>query len=390
MRGFSSRIKRLKPSPTLSIAEKARQLEARGEKIIRLDIGEPVFETPEHIRKAAIEALERGYTHYTPSRGIPELREAIADYYHERFKVDVDAKSEVIVTPGSKFAIFAAIQSLVDSGDEVIVLTPAWPTYWSCVELAGGRVVEVSCGDGFVLDEEKLKNAISDKSKVILVNSPNNPTGGVLSKRDLKVIADLALDHDLYIISDEIYRLIVYDEVEPHTMLSFSEVRDRLIVVDGFSKAWAMTGWRLGFTIAPKSVIDCINKVQQNATTCPTAFVQYAGVAALKGDQSCVLEMVKKYDERRRFLVEALNSIEGVRCTAPKGAFYAFPEMSALGMSSVELASELLAKAGVCTVPGSVFGAGGEHHLRICFASSIDQIREGANRIRRFVEEVMG
>ncbi|RLE54388.1 MAG: hypothetical protein DRJ26_01970 [Candidatus Methanomethylicota archaeon] len=390
MRRFSSRIKRLKPSPTLSIAEKARQLIARGEKIVRLDIGEPAFDTPDHIKEAALKAIKSGYTHYTSSRGIPELREAIAEYYLKNFKVDVDAKSEVIVTPGSKFAVFAAIQSLVDSGDEVIILTPAWPTYWSCVELAEGRVVEVSCGDGFSLDEERLKESISNKSKVILVNSPNNPTGGVLSKEDLKVIADLAVDHDLYVISDEIYHLIVYDEVTPHTMLSISDVRDRLIVVDGFSKAWAMTGWRLGFAIAPKEVIDCIVKVQQNATTCPTAFVQYAGIAALKGDQSCVRYMVQEYDRRRRFLIESLNSIEGIKCKAPKGAFYVFPDMSALGMSSMELASELLTKAGVCTVPGSVFGAGGEYHLRMSYASSFEQVREGVERIRRFVEEIRG
>jgi len=390
VRRFSSRIKRLKPSPTLSIAEKARQLIARGEKIVRLDIGEPAFDTPDHIKEAALKAIKSGYTHYTSSRGIPELREAIAEYYLKNFKVDVDAKSEVIVTPGSKFAVFAAIQSLVDSGDEVIILTPAWPTYWSCVELAEGRVVEVSCGDGFSLDEERLKESISNKSKVILVNSPNNPTGGVLSKEDLKVIADLAVDHDLYVISDEIYHLIVYDEVTPHTMLSISDVRDRLIVVDGFSKAWAMTGWRLGFAIAPKEVIDCIVKVQQNATTCPTAFVQYAGIAALKGDQSCVRYMVQEYDRRRRFLIESLNSIEGIKCKAPKGAFYVFPDMSALGMSSMELASELLTKAGVCTVPGSVFGAGGEYHLRMSYASSFEQVREGVERIRRFVEEIRG
>ena len=390
MRRFSSRIKRLKPSPTLSIAEKARQLIARGEKIVRLDIGEPAFDTPDHIKEAALKAIKSGYTHYTSSRGIPELREAIAEYYLKNFKVYVDAKSEVIVTPGSKFAVFAAIQSLVDSGDEVIILTPAWPTYWSCVELAEGKVVEVSCGDGFSLDEERLKESISNKSKVILVNSPNNPTGGVLSKEDLKVIADLAVDHDLYVISDEIYHLIVYDEVTPHTMLSISDIRDRLIVVDGFSKAWAMTGWRLGFAIAPKEVIDCIVKVQQNATTCPTAFVQYAGIAALKGDQSCVRYMVQEYDRRRRFLIEALNSIEGIKCKAPKGAFYVFPDMSALGMSSMELASELLTKAGVCTVPGSVFGAGGEYHLRMSYASSFEQIKEGVDRIKRFVEEIRG
>jgi aspartate aminotransferase len=389
LRKLASRITALQPSPTLSVGEKARKLKTQGKKLVDLSIGEPDFDTPAHIKKACIEALEKGFTHYTSSKGIIELRDAISKYYKQYFHVDVNPNSEVIVTPGSKFSLYAAIQCLVDSGDEVILLTPAWPTYWQCVESAGGRVVEVNCGDSFKLNEEDLKKAITGRSKVILFCSPNNPTGGVLSRDELKVISDLAVDHDLYVVSDEIYRMLVYDGEKPFTMLCFNELRDRLVVVDGFSKAYAMTGWRLGFTIAPKEVIDGMDKIQQNITTCPSSFVQYAGVVALLGDQSCIDLMVKEYDNRRRLLVRELNSIEGLRCPTPRGAFYVFPDLSKISSNSIELADKLL-DYGVVTVPGSAFGFGGEGHVRLSYATSIDEIRRGVEIIKRFVMDSLG
>lgn len=384
---FSKRVISLKPSPTLSMAEKANRLRREGKNIIKLDIGEPDFDTPQYIKDACIDALKSGYTHYTSSRGLLELREAIAEYYLKYFKVEVDAESEIIVTPGSKFAIYSVLQSIVDSGDEVVVLTPAWPTYISCITLFGGKPVEVP----YYLnnsDEESIKSAISSRTKALMINSPNNPTGNVLSRDYFKLILDLAEDYDFYVISDEIYRLLVYDDFSPFTILSLVDSLDRVVVIDGFSKAYAMTGWRLGFTIASKQLINLLVRIQQNSVTCPAAFVQIAGVKALKGDQGPVERMVKEYDARRKFLVDALNSIKGVKCPRPGGAFYVFPDFSALNMNSMELAEMLLLKAGVCTVPGSVFGAGGEFHLRISYASSIENLREGVERIRTFIENL--
>jgi len=385
LKPLSKRVLALEPSPTLSVAEKARKLLREGKKLVRFDVGEPGFNTPKHIVEAAIDALNKGYTHYTSSRGIHELREAISKYYKDNFNVPVDPSSEIIVTPGSKFALYAAIYSIVDEGDEVILLTPSYATYWPIIKLAGGKVVEVNCKDSFKLDEEKLKEAVSNRSKAILVNSPNNPTGGVLSKSDFKIISDIACDHDLYVISDEIYRLLVYGNLKPFTALTMDNLRNRLIVLDGFSKAWAMTGWRLGFAIAPENIISMMNKIQQNSTTCPAAFVQMAGITALLSDQSCVKKMLEEYDRRRKMLVDGLNSIGGVKCQEPKGAFYAFPDLSSLGMNSIELAENLLLEEGICTVPGSVFGPGGEGHLRLSYGST-DKIVEGIEGIRRFVE----
>lgn len=382
---FSKRVTDLKPSPTLSMAEKANRLRREGKSIVKLDIGEPDFDTPRRIKDACVDALKAGYTHYTSSRGLLELRDAIADYYLRHFKVEVDAGSEVIVTPGSKFAIYSVLQSIVDPGDEVIVLTPAWPTYNSCVMLFGGKPVEVP----YYLDRsdgESIKNVISDKTKALIINSPNNPTGDVLLDDDFKLILDLAEDYDFYVISDEIYRLLVYDGFSPFTILSLVDSLDRVVVIDGFSKAYAMTGWRLGFAITSKRLVDLLVRIQQNSVTCPAAFVQIAGVKALRDDQKPVEEMVREYDERRRFLVNALNSIEGVKCPRPSGAFYVFPDFSSFNKSSMELAEMLLLRAGVCTVPGSVFGVSGEFHLRISYASSIENLREGVERIKLFVE----
>lgn len=384
LRGLAGRISSIKPSPTISVSEKARKLRAQGIKLVDLSIGEPDFDTPSHIKKACIEALEKGFTHYTSSRGIMELRNAISIYYKNYFNVNVNPVNEVIVTPGSKFALYAAIQCIIDVDDEVILLTPAWPTYWQCVESAGGKIVEVNCGDSFKLDEEALKNAITSRSKAIIFCSPSNPTGGVLTLEELKIISDIALDHDLYVVSDEIYRMLVYEDAKPYTMLKFESLRDQLIVIDGFSKAYAMTGWRLGFAIAPKDIIDGIDVIQQNTTTCPSSFIQYAGVAALTGDQSCVKAMIEEYDVRRRFIVRELNSIEGVKCPVPKGAFYVFPDLSKINLNSIELANQLL-DYGVVTIPGSAFGFGGEGHLRISYATSMNEIKRGVELIKDFV-----
>ena len=375
-----------KPSGTIAMAEKARELAKSGRKIYNLDVGEPDFDTPEHIKRAAIEALMEGFTHYTSSLGIIDLRRAIAEHLRNRKGLDVNPEKEIIVTPGAKHAIYCACLATLNPGDEVLVLTPTWPTHFTCVEVTGAIVVEVSCGETYSLDEEALKERITPRTRMIIVNSPNNPTGGVLSVSELKVIADLADDHDLLILSDEIYDEIIYDEFETKSMASFSNIKDNVILINGFSKAYAMTGWRLGYAVANETIIDAMNRIQQSTTTCPASFIQKAGIAALKGPQDSVRKMIEEFDRRRKYVVKALNEFPGVKCVMPKGAFYVFPRISKLGMSSFEVSMKLLEEEGVSTTPGSVFGKCGEGHIRLSYATSLEVIAEALEKIKSFVE----
>jgi aspartate aminotransferase len=375
-----------KPSGTIAMAEKARELAKSGRKIYNLDVGEPDFDTPEHIKRAAIEALMEGFTHYTSSLGIIDLRRAIAEHLRNRKGLDVNPEKEIIVTPGAKHAIYCACLATLNPGDEVLVLTPTWPTHFTCVEVTGAIVVEVSCGETYSLDEEALKERITPRTRMIIVNSPNNPTGGVLSVSELKVIADLADDHDLLILSDEIYDEIIYDGFETKSMASFSNIKDNVILINGFSKAYAMTGWRLGYAVANETIIDAMNRIQQSTTTCPASFIQKAGIAALKGPQDSVRKMIEEFDRRRKYVVKELNEFPGVKCVMPKGAFYVFPRISKLGMSSFEVSMKLLEEEGVSTTPGSVFGKCGEGHIRLSYATSLEVIAEALEKIKSFVE----
>lgn len=381
---IAERMKRIKPSGTMSMAEKARRMEKGGRKIYHLDIGEPDFDTPEHIKEAAFEAMRRGFTHYTSSRGIMELREAISDDLKRR-GVEADPEKEIIVTPGAKHAIYCACLATLNPGDEVLVLAPTWPTHFQCVEIAEARPIEVPCGETYSLDEEALKERLTPNSRMILVCSPNNPTGGVLTIEEIRVIADLARDHDLLVLSDEIYDRIVYDSLEIRSIASLEGMKERTIVINGFSKTYAMTGWRLGYAYANKDIIEAMDRIQQSTTTCPASFVQKAGVAALKGPQDFVEEMIKEYDRRRRFIVDELNKIPGVSCVMPKGAFYVFPDFSSLKVPSFELSERLLVEKGISTTPGSEFGASGEGHLRLSYATSIETIGEAFKKVYEFV-----
>jgi len=378
------RMELIKPSGTISMAEKAREMERSGRKVYHLEIGEPDFSTPEHIIEAAFEGIKSGFTHYTSSRGIIELREAICEDL-ERRGVKADPRKEVIVTPGTKHAIYCACLATLDPGDEVLVLAPTWPTHYQCIEMAQARALEVPCGDNYNLTEEGLKENITSKTKMILVNSPNNPTGGVVDERDLRVIADLALDHNLLVLSDEIYDRIVYDDLVLKSVASFEKLRERTIVINGFSKTYAMTGWRLGYAFAEKDIVEAMDRIQQSTTTCPVSFIQKAGVAALRGSQHSVDRMVEEYDRRRRFLVEQLNRISGVQCVMPKGAFYVFPDVSSLKMLSLEVCSRLLEEESVSSTPGSEFGKSGEGHLRLSYATSLETISEAVRKIKEFV-----
>jgi len=386
---LAKRMRLIKPSGTIAMAEKARELERKGLKIYHLDVGEPDFDTPAHIKEAAIAAMKEGFTHYTSSRGILELREAIADDLKKR-RIDADPNDEILVTPGAKHAIYCACLSTLDPGDEVLVLSPTWPTHFQCVEIAEARAVEVPCGEDYSLNEEELKAGVTTKTRMILIGSPNNPTGGVLSEEAVKAIVDVAEDHGLLILSDEVYDRLVYEGFKPLSPASLDNGKDRTIVVNGFSKAYAMTGWRLGYACANREIIEAMTRIQQSTTTCPVSFVQKAGIVALRGPQDHVEKTVEEYDRRRRFIVEKLNEIAGIRCVMPKGAFYVFPDISSLKMPSSEFCLRMLEEAGVSTTPGSVFGECGEGHIRVSYASDIETISEGIRRIGEFVKKCMG
>ncbi len=382
----ADRIRLLKPSGTLAMAEKAREIAKTGKRVLNMELGEPDFSTPNHIKEAAYEAIKKDFTHYTSSRGIPELREAISDDL-KNMRVNSDPK-EIIVTSGSKDGIYCACLVTLDPGDEALVLSPTWPTHLTCIEFAQAKPIEVPCGEAYKLNEEALKEKVTKKSKMIVLCSPNNPTGGVLGEDDLQTIADIAEDHNLFVVSDEIYNKIVYDGFRIRSMAAFENNRSRVIVVNGFSKTYAMTGWRLGYVFADETIIDAIDKVIQTSTTCPASFTQKAGVAALRGSQNCVTKMVEEFDRRRRFIVERLNEIPGIRCEMPKGAFYVFPDFSSLKMSSFEICMKMLEEDGVCSTPGSAFGEYGEGYIRFSYATSMGVISEAMEKVKEFVLRV--
>ena len=382
----SERMRLIHPSGTIGMLEKANALAKKGKKVLRMEAGEPDFDTPAHIKEAACQAIKEGFTHYTSSRGIPELRQAISEDLLKR-GIEADPESEILVTPGAKHAIYCACLATLNAGDEVLVLSPTWPTFYVCIQAAEAKPIEVPTGRGYSLNEDELKERITNRTKMILVNSPNNPTGGALDKRDIKTIAEIALDHDLLVLSDEIYNRIVYDGFNPVSAASLERMKDRTLFVNGFSKTYAMTGWRLGYVVADKEIVGAMQRIQQATTTCPASFVQKAGVAALKGSQDCVEDMVKEYDARRKIIVKKLNEILGVKCSLPKGAFYAFPSFYGFKKSSKEIVEGLLIKEGVCATAGSAFGAFGEGHIRFSYATSRAVISEAMDKLKSYVEK---
>lgn len=379
----TKRMSQMPASGTLKMLETAKQMEKEGKTIIHMEVGEPDFDTPEHIKRAAKEALERGLTKYTPSLGMPELREAIAD--HLNTKGIGATPNEIIVTPGAKHAIFCAIISALDPGDEIIIPSPCW-TYEGIALIAGAKVeyVETRPENGFRVEIEKVKEKLSPKTRMLLLNYPNNPTGAVIGKNEIKALADLAVDHDLWVISDEIYDCLVYDG-EHVSIASLPNMKDRTIYINGFSKAYAMTGWRLGYAFAPKELIKEMSKVQQASTSCVAQFIQFAGVAALRGPQDFVLKMKEEYRRRRDAIVDGLNSIDGFNCNKPSGAFYVFPSI-AFGVSSAKLCERMLVEARVAAVPGSEFGPYGEGHVRFSYATSMQNIEKAIEKLRKFAE----
>ncbi len=377
-------MERIPPSGTLKMFELANRLESEGKRIFHFEVGQPDFSTPDNIVKAGIDALKQGFTRYTSSRGIPALLHAVETFYEQR-NIEIDGGKNVIITPGAKMALFQGVLSTIDAGDDVLILAPGWPTYRVMARTASAKPVDVNTGSGYELNEEALKNAIDKSVTAIIISSPNNPTGGILTKEELKIIFDLAVDHDFVIFSDEIYEALVYDGYTQTSMLDVDPYLERTLVINGFSKAYAMTGWRLGFAVGNAETIDNMVRIQQNTTSCATSFVQHAGVEALTGDQSSITDMVKEYQKRRDVITELLNNIPGVSCVNPEGAFYVFPDFSAAGLSSQTLAELLLQKAGVCSTPGIVFGKKYDTHLRFSFAAGLTDIQEGIAVLTEFL-----
>jgi aspartate/methionine/tyrosine aminotransferase len=372
--------------PILEILARARALEAEGRRIIHLEIGEPDFDTPENIRRAAVQALEAGFTHYGPSAGLPEVRDAVAEFVRKSRGVPV-TRDQVLVTPGAKPALFFSLCALVDPGDEVIYPNPGFPAYKETIDVFGGVAVPIALEEdrGFSIDLDRFASLVTDKTKVCILNSPQNPTGGVLPRDVLEGIAALAEERNFTVISDEIYSRMVYDG-DHASYYSVPGAAQRSILVDGFSKTYAMTGWRLGYAVLPKSLAPAVTRLFSNSNSCTCSFVQMAGIEALRGPQESVRDMVSEFRARRDILVEGLNRLHGFRCHNPAGAFYVFPNISGTGKSSAELQRILMEKAGVAVVAGPSFGEYGEGFIRLSYANSRGNIRAALEAMARALE----
>lgn len=382
---LANRQTRLGTETAFETLAKARKLEAQGKHIIHLEIGEPDFDTPEHIRNAAKDALDNGFTHYGPSAGQMELRTAIAKHQSERQGYEISPE-RVIVTPGGKPVMFFTMMALIESGDEAIYPNPGFPIYESMIQYMGGTAVPVPLTEefDFSLDVDHLRSLVTDKTKLIVVNSPNNPCGSIIPKDDLRKIAEIAVERDLVVLSDEIYKDMYY-EGDHDSITQFPDMINRTIILDGFSKSYAMTGWRLGYGVFPEWMVEPISRLMTNSVSCTSVFSQMAAVAALEGPQDSVGVMMEEFTARRDLVVEGLNSLPGVTCRVPGGAFYAFPSVSGTGLTSKEFADRALNEAGVALLAGTAFGAHGDGYIRISFANSRENLREGIERLRKML-----
>ena len=382
---LSQRMARLGTETAFEVLVRARALEAQGRSVIHLEIGEPDFDTPPHITEAAVKALHDGATHYGPAAGLPELREAVAEDSTRRRGARATPEM-VVVTPGAKPIMFFVILALVDEGDEVLYPNPGFPIYESMIRYIGGTPVPVRLLEerDFVLDVAQLCDRVGPRTRLIILNHPHNPTGGIIPESGLRAIAEAAARHNVPVLSDEIYSRILYDA--PHrSIASMPGMESLAIVLDGFSKTYAMTGWRLGYGIMPAPMAQVVAKLQTNATSCTATFSQLAGVQALRGDQSPVDAMVAEFRRRRDAIVDGLRAIPGFHCARPSGAFYVFPNIARTGYSSRALADKLLDEAGVACLSGTAFGEFGEGHLRFSYANSMENIEEALRRIASLV-----
>lgn len=380
---LSDTARTMKPSGIRRFFDLASQMED----VISLGVGEPDFVTPWNFREASILSLEEGYTAYSPNAGFLELREEIAHYMEKRFSVSYDPKEEIIVTVGASEALDIALRAVINPGDEIIVVEPCFVSYTPLVEVAGGKAITVQAlpEHEFKIQPEQLEEVITDKTKGIIICSPNNPTGTVLNKEDLEKIADVAIRHNLLVFSDEIYAELSYDE-EYTSFAHIEGMQERTILMNGFSKAFAMTGWRLGFVCGPKEIMQAMLKIHQYAIMCAPTMSQFAAIEALRNGLNDMNKMIKSYHQRRNYIVKAFREI-GLPCHLPGGAFYVFPDITPTGLTSEEFAEKLLMEQHVAVVPGHVFGESGEGHIRCSYATGIDQLQEAMKRIGEFVRK---
>jgi aspartate aminotransferase len=382
---LAGRMSRLGTETAFEVLNRARALEKQGKKIIHLEIGEPDFDTPANVIEAGVDALHKGWTHYGPAAGLPEMRQAIADYVSRTRNVPVSS-DEVVVVPGGKPIIFFTILALIESGDEVIYPDPGFPIYESMVNYSVGKAIPLPLREerDFAVDVKELASLVNEHTKLIILNSPHNPTGGVLTKKDIFEIAEVIGDRNIMVLSDEIYSRLIY-EGDHFSIMSVPGFKERTILLDGFSKTYAMTGWRLGYGVMRPDLAGPIARLATNSTSCTASFTQMAGIEALRGDQSSVDRMSAEFKERRDVFVAGLNKIKGFSCRVPKGAFYAFPNITKTGWPSKKLADALLEEAGVACLSGTAFGAHGEGYLRFSVANSLENLKEALSWIEAWV-----
>ncbi|MEV6266949.1 pyridoxal phosphate-dependent aminotransferase [Kribbella sp. NPDC051936] len=376
---------RLGTESAFEVLAKAKALEARGREIVHLEIGEPDFDTPPHVIAAAQQALDKGFTHYVPAPGIPELRTAVADFLGRANRLTT-TPDRVLITPGAKPIMFFTILALCEEGDEVLYPDPGFPMYASITSFAGAKPVPVPLREenGFVIDPDELRSLVTDRTKLLILNSPHNPCGSASTPEQLQAIAEIAIEHDLVVLSDEVYWALRYDG-EHHSVLDLDGMASRTVLLDGWSKTFAMTGWRLGFGVFPEPLVEPVTRLMINSVSCTSAFSQHAAIAALEGPWDDVDRMLEAFRERREVIVSGLNAVPGVSCLEPGGAFYAFPNITELGVSAATLADRLLDEAGVACLPGTSFGTYGEGHLRFSYANSVENIRRALDAFTTLV-----
>jgi aspartate aminotransferase len=382
----ASRARDLKPEGAYHILAKAQELESRGRSVIHLEIGEPDFSTPSHISMAGMGAIIEGRTRYNPPTGVTELREAIARDAGSRRGITID-RDQVVITPGAKPNLFFPALALIEPGDEVMYPDPGFPTYRAVIDIAGGVPVAVPLREemNFSFDLDVFDDLVNRKTKLIILNSPANPTGSVIPLEDLEHVAEAAIKYDCLVISDEIYRRIVYDNIDAPSIAVFPGMQERTIIVDGFSKTYSMTGWRLGYGIFPKNIANTVQLLLTHSVGCTAHFTQYAGIEAVTHAQDFVDEMIAEYSTRRDLLVQGLNRIQGIHCKAPQGAFYAFPNVKELDIPVNDLAARILEEAGVALLPGTAFGLYGEGYLRLSYCNSTTNLQTALERLKEFL-----
>jgi len=384
---LAKRMSRLGTETAFEVLNKARALERQGKNIIHLEIGEPDFDTPSNVVEAAVDALHKGWTHYGPSAGLPDLRQTIAEYVSRTRGVNVTA-DEVVVVPGGKPIIFFTILSLIDEGDEVIYPNPGFPIYESMIHYVGGKAVPVALREerDFSLDVNELSSLITDRTKLIILNSPHNPTGGVMPRKDVEKVAGLIGDRNILVLSDEIYSRLLFDG-DHFSIMSVPGMQERTLLLDGFSKTYAMTGWRMGYGVMRADLATQITRLMTNSNSCTASFTQVAGIEALRGDQSSVDHMCAEFKRRRDVFVAGLNKIKGFSCRMPHGAFYVFPNITKTGWKSKPLADALLDQAGVAALSGTAFGAFGEGYLRFSIANSLENLQQALERVEQWTKK---